>query len=84
MIEHQHCTYCSKCEMRLDLCKCGKEAQIMYKIHEEVPGVPEDERWFVTGPEIEYPYPKFCMKESAVAACKSNGWEPFDVERFEP
>ena len=24
MIEYQHCTYCSKCEMRLDFCKCGK------------------------------------------------------------
>lgn len=30
-----------------------------YRIIEEVPGVPEHEKWFVTGPDIKAPYPSF-------------------------
>lgn len=53
-------------------------------IIEEVPGVPDDERYFVTGPGFEYPYPHFSTKAAAESFLDGRGVRDYRFERFEP
>jgi hypothetical protein len=58
--------------------------EIGVRIVEEVPGVPEDERWFISGPGFEYPnHPHFAQLADAKAFCEARGLA-FTVENFEP
>lgn len=54
------------------------------RIVEEVPGVPDHERYFVNGPGLDYPYPSFPTLDEAKSFCEREGRVPYAVEPFEP
>lgn len=57
----------------------------VYWITEEVPGVPEDEQFFVTGPGIEIGnFPHFRTKADAEQFLRDKGVTEWKFERFEP
>jgi len=54
------------------------------RIVEEVPGVPETQRWFICGGKFEYPYPCFSSCGSAEGYLKQMSITDYTVEYFEP
>ena len=56
----------------------------MYKIIEEVPGVPSDERYYVSGPSLKYPHPTFATSQIAKDWCDKEGNTPYEIVPFEP
>jgi len=56
----------------------------VYWITEEVPGVPENERFYVTGPNIPAPWPHFATKIAAENWLRGAGVTEWKFEPFEP
>jgi hypothetical protein len=52
------------------------------RLVEEVPGVPEDERFFIVG--LGYPFPHFSTREVAESFLVARGVTEFAFEPFQP
>lgn len=53
-------------------------------IVEEVPGVPEDERYFVSGGPFRHPFPQFSTRLLAEKFLRERGITQWKYEHFEP
>jgi hypothetical protein len=53
-------------------------------IVEEVPGVPEDERFFVSGSPFKPPFPHFNTRLKAEKFLRDQGISQWSYENFEP
>ena len=60
--------------------------QVEYQIIEEVPGVPKEEAYFISGPGIDYNNPLRYASSvcEAKRLCEKQGWVPYEVIHFEP
>jgi hypothetical protein len=54
------------------------------RIVEEVPGVPDNEKWFICGGTFEYPYLQFAECADAETYLKQQGIVDYTIECFEP
>ena len=54
------------------------------RIVEEVPGVPEDERFFVSGGQFKHPFPNFRTRLLAEKYLRERGVTQWQYEHFEP